>query len=101
MTPPCGVPAIRGTTLPSSNSYRSFQPALDVELHPRALRVFTDCFQKQIPIDAAQSSPARRSAPKRQYSAGFPDCINRRPARPIPVGVPCGKSVPGWAPGSA
>src|SRR5215472_7611169 len=35
ITPPCGVPAMRGTTLPSSICTGRLQPALDVEQCPR------------------------------------------------------------------
>src|SRR3984893_14226640 len=37
--------------------YRSLQPALDVEAHPRAIRMFTDRFQEQFPIDAVEVAP--------------------------------------------
>jgi chemotaxis signal transduction protein len=35
MTPPCGVLAVRGTTLPVLHLHRRLQPALDIEQHPR------------------------------------------------------------------
>src|SRR6267378_3725918 len=37
--------------------YRSLQPALDVEARPRAIRMFTDRFQEQFPIDAVEVAP--------------------------------------------
>src|SRR5262245_4138101 len=53
-TPPCGVPAMRGTTLPSSNWTGAFQPALDIEQHPRLVRMTTDRPEHQLPIDAVE-----------------------------------------------
>ena len=58
MTPPCGVPAVRGTTLLSSIC-RRLQPALDVKQHPRAVRMMTDRLQQQLPIDTVEGSGDR------------------------------------------
>src|SRR6516162_11003100 len=54
MTPPCGVPAVRGTTLPSSICTGAFSQPFDVKQHPRAVRMMTDRLEQQLPIDTVE-----------------------------------------------
>jgi hypothetical protein len=45
---------MRGTTLPSSIGTGAF--ALDVEQHPRTVRLLTDSLEHQLPIDAVEEA---------------------------------------------
>src|SRR5262245_18555175 len=47
---------MRGTTLPSSICTGAFNPALDVEQHPRTVRVLTDSLEHQLPIEAIEEA---------------------------------------------
>src|SRR4030095_13797375 len=43
--------------LPILHLYRGLQPALNIEEHPRTVRVLTDRFEEQLPIDAIEIGP--------------------------------------------
>src|SRR5215510_16188848 len=70
--------------------HRRLQPAFDVEQYPRTIRMMTDCFEQQLPIDAVEVAfyidvehpvIAPAALPCRAYS------IDRRAARSVAIGV--------------
>src|SRR5215472_8169751 len=85
MTPPCGVPAVRGTTLPSSICTGAFsQP------HPHAVRMMTDRLEQQLPIDTVEVAfdvdvehPVVAPAALTSLAYG----IDRRSAGPVAIRV--------------
>src|SRR5476649_2284245 len=90
MTPPCGVPAIRVTMQPSSICTDGLQPALDVEQHPRTVRMTTDDLEHQLPINAVEEAldveienPIVAPAALASLAHG----INRRFAGPVAIGI--------------
>src|SRR3954452_4537276 len=70
---------------------RSFQPALDVEKHPRTARMFADRFEQQLPIDAVEVAlhvDVERPVISPASLTSRPNGIDRRPAGSVSVGVP-------------
>src|SRR5207245_8180208 len=70
--------------------YRSLQPALDVEKHPRAVRMFADRLEQQLPIDAVEIAldvDIEHPVVPPATLTSRPEGIDRRPARSVSVRV--------------
>ena len=91
MTPPCGVLSPSTTRLPSAICMGAFSHRLDVEKHPRAVRVFADRTHQQIRNRYCQRRLwMSRSRTHVMAPASLPrhaDGIERRFAGPVPIGV--------------
>src|SRR4051794_25998315 len=69
---------------------RSPQPALDVEKHPRAVRMMTNRLEQQLPLDAVELAlDVDIEHPVKPPAAltGLPEGIDRRAAGAVPIGV--------------
>jgi site-specific DNA recombinase len=69
---------------------RSPQPALNVEKHPRAVRMMTNRLEQQLPIDAVEVAlDVDIEHPVKPPAAltGLPEGIDRRSAGAVPIGV--------------
>src|SRR3954467_15658829 len=67
------------------------QPALDVEKHPGASRMFADRPQEKIPIDAVKVAPyidVQHPVVPPAALAGLPDGVDRRSAWSVPIRIP-------------
>src|SRR3954470_22493235 len=66
-------------------------PALDVEKHPGASRMFADRPQEKIPIDAVKVAPyidVQHPVVPPAALAGLPDGVDRRSAWSVPIRIP-------------
>src|SRR5260370_27128082 len=70
--------------------YRSLQPALNVEQHPRTVRMPTDRPEHQLPIDAVEVSfdvDVEHPVVSPAALTGLAHPIDRRSAGPVAIGV--------------
>jgi len=69
---------------------RCLQPALNVEQHPRAIRMMADGLEQQLPIDAVEEAFDVEIKHPVVAPAAFPSCthrINGRSAGPVTIGI--------------
>ena len=69
---------------------RNSQPALDMEKHPRTVRMMANRLEHQLPIDAVKIAPdvkIKHPVVPPATLTGRSDGIDRRAARMIPIGV--------------
>src|SRR5438045_4217404 len=69
--------------------HRRLQPALDVEPHPRAVRMMTDCLEQQLPIDTVEVAfdvDVEHPGVAPAALTGLAYGIDRRSAGPVAIG---------------
>src|SRR5262249_36049785 len=70
--------------------FRRLQPALDVEQHPRAIRMMADGLEQQLPIDAVEEALDVEIEHPVVAPAAHTSCahgINCRSAGPVAIGI--------------